>query len=80
MTMDIHPWQMNGGYISGSNGAAGHGIYTNISALMASGRIDMRKMVTAKLHLEDIKDGFVQASNGTSGKILISLSYPRKKN
>jgi threonine dehydrogenase-like Zn-dependent dehydrogenase len=79
MTIDIHPWQMNGGYISGSNGPSGHGIYTNVSALMASGRIDMRKMVTGKLHLEDIKEGFVQASNGTSGKILISLTYPRKK-
>jgi threonine dehydrogenase-like Zn-dependent dehydrogenase len=78
MTIDIYPYMINAGSISGSNGPSGHGIFTNVIALMASGRIDMRKMVTGRMHLEDIEEGIFQASSGGSGKILISTTYPRK--
>jgi threonine dehydrogenase-like Zn-dependent dehydrogenase len=78
MTIDIYPYMINAGSISGSNGPSGHGIFTNVIALMASGRIDMRKMVTGRMHLEDIEEGISQASSGGSGKILISTTYRRK--
>ena len=39
----------------GSNGQSGQGIYSDVICMMASGRIDMRHMVTDRVHLEDIK-------------------------
>ena len=60
-----------------SNGQSGQGIYTDVIALMASGRIDMRKMVTGRVHLEDIEEGLAQAANRVSGKVLVSMDYPR---
>jgi threonine dehydrogenase-like Zn-dependent dehydrogenase len=79
MTLDIYPYMTQGGSISGTNGPSGHGIYTNVISLMASGRIDMRKMVTGRVHLEDIAEGFTQALSRISGKILVSTLYQRKK-
>ncbi|MDO4546564.1 MAG: scyllo-inosose 3-dehydrogenase [Clostridia bacterium] len=75
--VDLYSWQFNACTISGSNGQSGQGIYSDVIALMASGRIDSRKMVTGRVHLEDIMLGIAQADNRISGKILVSTSYPR---
>jgi threonine dehydrogenase-like Zn-dependent dehydrogenase len=77
-SIDLYPFMFNAGGISGSNGQSGQGIYTDVIALMASGRIDMRKTVTGRMHLEDIEEGLAQAGNRVSGKILISMAYSRK--
>ena len=71
--VDIFAWQWNAGVISGSNGQSGQGIYPDVIALMAAGRIDMRKMVTGRFNLEDIAEGM----KITAGKVLISTGYPR---
>lgn len=76
-SIDLYPYMFNAGGISGSNGQSGQGIYTDVIALMASGRIDMRKTVTGRVHLEDIEVGLAQAANRVSGKILVSMDYPR---
>ncbi|NDL68379.1 scyllo-inosose 3-dehydrogenase [Anaerotalea alkaliphila] len=73
--VDIFNWQWNAASISGSNGQSGEGIYSDVIALMASGRIDMRKMVTGRFHLEDIEEGLKL----TSGKVLVSMDYDRLK-
>lgn len=72
--VDIFNWQWNAAEIHGSNGQSGCGIYPDVISLMANGRIDMRKMVTARLNLEDIKDGF----SVMAGKVLVSTEYPKK--
>lgn len=72
--VDMYNWQWNAATISGSNGQSGQGIYPDVIALMASGRIDMRKMVTGRYNLEDIEEGM----KITSGKVLVSVNYPRK--
>lgn len=72
--VDMYNWQWNAATISGSNGQSGQGIYPDVIALMASGRIDMRKMVTGRYNLEDIQEGM----KITSGKVLVSTSYERK--
>ena len=69
--VDMFSWMWNAATISGSNGQAGHGIYTDVIALMASGRIDMRKMVTGRFNLEKISEGLKL----TSGKVLVSVDY-----
>ncbi|MGI6007637.1 MAG: scyllo-inosose 3-dehydrogenase [Ruminococcus sp.] len=73
--VDIYGWQWNAATISGSNGQSGQGIYPDVIALMASGRIDMRKMVTGRFNLEDIEEGM----KITAGKVLVSTEYPRLK-
>ncbi len=72
--VDIYNWQFNAATISGSNGQSGQGIYPDVIALMASGRIDMRKMVTGRFHLEDIEEGM----KITAGKVLVSTAYPKR--
>ncbi len=67
-------WQWNAAAIIGSNGQSGSGIYSDVIALMASGRIDMRKMCTGRYNLEDIEDGM----KITAGKVLVSTDYPRR--
>lgn len=71
--VDMFYWQWNAAKISGSNGQSGEGIYPDVIALMAAGRIDMRKMVTGRYNLEDIEEGMKL----TSGKVLVSTSYDR---
>lgn len=70
--VDIYGWQWNAATISGSNGQSGQGIYPDVIALMASGRIDMRKMVTGRFNLEDIEEGM----KITAGKVLVSTEPP----
>ena len=71
--VDIFNWQWNAATIAGSNGQSGLGIYDDVAALMASGRIDMRKMISGRFNLEDIEEGF----KIMSGKVLVSTEYPR---
>jgi threonine dehydrogenase-like Zn-dependent dehydrogenase len=71
--VDIFQWQWNAAAIYGSNGQSGQGIYPDVIALMAAGRIDMRKMVTGRFNLEDIQEGM----KITAGKVLVSTEYPR---
>lgn len=78
-SIDLYPFQFKAAVISGSNGQSGQGIYSDVIALMASGRIDMRKMVTGRVHLEDIMHGMEQAGNRTAGKVLVSTYYERLK-
>ncbi|MCG8482967.1 MAG: zinc-binding dehydrogenase [Clostridia bacterium] len=77
--IDLYPFQFKAAMISGSNGQSGQGIYSDVIALMASGRIDMRKMVTARVHLEDIMHGMALAGNRTAGKVLVSKQYDKIK-
>lgn len=77
LTVDMYPFQFKAASISGSNGQSGHGIYTDIISLMANNRIDMRNMVTDRVHLEDIKVGIERSANRISGKVLVSTAYPR---
>jgi len=73
--VDLYPYQYHAGMISGSNGQSGQGIYSDVIALMASGRIDMLKMVTARVSLENIGEGLEMAGNRVSGKVLVSCRY-----
>ena len=63
--------------ICGSMGHAGSDIYPSVLRMMASGRIDMRKMVTGRFALNDIEraiDVSRQRELG-HGKILVSQHY-----
>ncbi len=74
-TVDMYPFQFSASTISGSNGQSGQGIYSDVIALMASGRIDVRKMVTGRFPLEKIEEGLKLTLAGKPGKILVSSLY-----
>jgi hypothetical protein len=74
-SIDMYPVQFNAGMISGSNGQSGQGIYSDVISLMANGRIDMRKMVTARVPLKDIVKGMQFAKDRSAGKVLVSALY-----
>lgn len=76
-TLDLYPYQFKAGGISGSNGQSGQGIYPDVIALMAAGRIDMRNMVTSRVPLEEIEEGIKLAGNRVAGKVLVSAQYDK---
>ncbi|MDX9799750.1 MAG: scyllo-inosose 3-dehydrogenase [Spirochaetia bacterium] len=76
-SIDLYPIQFNAAMMCGSNGQSGQGIYTDVISLMASGRIDMRKMVTSRVPLENIMDGMALAGNRVAGKVLVSTHYKK---
>ncbi|MDR1534503.1 MAG: alcohol dehydrogenase catalytic domain-containing protein [Planctomycetota bacterium] len=70
--IDMFRFMWNAARISGSNGQSGCGIFPDVINLMASGRVDMRKAVTARVSLENIQSGLEQSAKGAAGKILVS--------
>jgi threonine dehydrogenase-like Zn-dependent dehydrogenase len=50
----VELFQTRASQLYGSQGHSGHGTFMNVIRLMASGSIDMRKMVTARISLDDI--------------------------
>jgi threonine dehydrogenase-like Zn-dependent dehydrogenase len=59
--------------IIGARGHAGYGIFPYIIRLLASGKVDLRGMITARYPLERVMDAIKSSSNRTDGKILIEM-------
>jgi threonine dehydrogenase-like Zn-dependent dehydrogenase len=59
--------------IVGARGHSGYGIFPNIIKLLASGRLDIQKMITSKHPFEKILEAFELSSKRSDGKILIHL-------
>ena len=74
-SVDMYKFMWNAARISGSNGQSGCGIYPDVINLMAAGRIDMRKAITGRVALENIKQGLESSAKGAAGKILVSTMY-----
>jgi threonine dehydrogenase-like Zn-dependent dehydrogenase len=61
--------------IHGSVGHAGSDIFPSVIRLMASGRIDMRKIVTARYPLDNVKEALDIKNVKNNVKILVSQHY-----
>lgn len=61
--------------ISGSLGTAGSGVIPNVINMMASGAIDMRKIISGRFALDNIEEGINFAKSGVAGKVMISPLY-----
>jgi scyllo-inosose 3-dehydrogenase len=59
--------------IIGARGHAGYGIFPYIIRLLASGKLDLRGMITARYPFEKVMDAIKSSSNRTDGKILIEM-------
>lgn len=74
---NINPLMWKNAVISGSIGHAGSDIFPSVLRMMAAGRIDPRKMITARHSLDNTQtgmDAFAHREAG-HGKILISARY-----
>ncbi len=59
--------------IIGARGHAGYGIFSNIIRLLASGKLDLRKIITAHYPFNEVLEAIKCSSSRTNGKILVRI-------
>jgi len=59
--------------IVGSRGHSGYGIFPYIIKLIASGKLNIGGMITAKYHLENVLDAIKASTKRADGKILVNM-------
>lgn len=59
--------------IIGARGHSGYGIFPYIIKLLASGRLDIRKMITARYPFEKVLDAFRMSTKRCDGKIIVNI-------
>lgn len=69
--LSLETYQVRGVQLAGSLGHAGHGTFQNVIRLMASGRLDMRPMVSARMNLSDAPAAFKRLENRQDAKIIL---------
>ena len=62
--------------IAGARGHSGSGIFPNIIQLLASGKIRLEAMITARLPFAQTLDGIRRSADRKDGKILIQVDNP----
>jgi threonine dehydrogenase-like Zn-dependent dehydrogenase len=69
--LTLEYYQVRGVQLAGSLGHAGHGTFQNVIRLMASGRLDLRPMVSARLPLSDALAAFKRLESRQDAKIIL---------
>jgi len=64
-------YQVRGVQLAGSLGHAGHGTFPNVIRLMASSRLDLRPMVSARVSLSQAKEAFKRLEKREDAKIML---------
>lgn len=70
-TLPTVTYKQQGVQLAGSLGHAGMGTFQNVIRLMAAGRIDMRKMVSARMPLDDALTAFKRLESREDAKIIL---------
>lgn len=69
--LSLEHYQVRGVQFAGSLGHAGHGTFQNVIRLMASGKLDMRAMVSARMPLGDAPSAFKRLESRQDAKIIL---------
>lgn len=69
--LSLEHYQVYGVQLAGSLGHAGHGTFPNVIRLMASGKLDLRPMVSARMALDDALDAFKRLESRQDAKIIL---------
>lgn len=69
--LSLEHYQVYGVQLAGSLGHAGHGTFQSVIRLMASGRLDLRPMVSDRLPLADALAAFQRLESRTDAKIML---------
>ena len=64
-------YQVRGVQFAGSLGHAGHGTFQNVIRMMASGKLDLRPMVSARMSLDQALDAFKRLESRQDAKIIL---------
>ncbi len=64
-------YQVKGVQLAGSLGHSGHGTFQNVIRMMASGKLDMRPMVSARMGLDEALSAFKRLENRQDAKIVL---------
>jgi scyllo-inosose 3-dehydrogenase len=69
--LTLEAYQVRGVQLAGSLGHSGHGTFPNVIRLMASGRLDLRPMVSVRIPLEDGIAAFKRLESREDAKIML---------
>jgi threonine dehydrogenase-like Zn-dependent dehydrogenase len=70
-SLALESYQVRGVQLAGSLGHAGHGTFQNVIRMMASGKLDMRPMVSARMALDDAPAAFKRLESRQDAKIIL---------
>ncbi len=70
-TLPTVTYKQQGVQLAGSLGHSGSGTFQNVIRLMAAGRVDMRKMVSARMPLDDALSAFKRLESREDAKIIL---------
>jgi threonine dehydrogenase-like Zn-dependent dehydrogenase len=73
--IDLEQFIVKGCRLSGSLGTSGNGIIPSVLKMIASNRIDMRKIITGRYPLIKTPEAILDARGGHHGKVMISQFY-----
>lgn len=71
--MYLEHFQTHHAQVFGAQGHSGNGTFPNVIRLMASGLIDMTRIVTARYSLDDVVDAIKQSTMRQDGKIMVRI-------
>ncbi len=69
--LELEYYQVKGVQLAGSLGHSGHGTFMNVIRMMASGKLDMRPMVSARMALDDAPSAFKRLESRQDAKIIL---------
>lgn len=70
-SLSLEAYQVRGVQLAGSLGHAGHGTFQNVIRMMASGKLDLRPMVSARMKLDEALSAFKRLENRQDAKIIL---------
>jgi len=71
--MYLEHLQTRAGQVFGAQGHSGYGTFQHVIRLMASGRIDLRPIITSRFPLRDAPDAVARASRRQDGKVMVRI-------
>ncbi|MFQ6015616.1 MAG: scyllo-inosose 3-dehydrogenase [Anaerolineae bacterium] len=69
----LETFQVRRGQLFGSQGHSGHGIFLSVIRMMASGLIDMTKIITSRYSLDEVVDAIARSVTREDGKIMVKM-------
>ena len=71
--MYLEHLQTHAAQVYGAQGHSGYGTFQNVIRLMASGRIDLRPIITSRFPLAEARDAVLRASKRQDGKVMVRI-------
>jgi threonine dehydrogenase-like Zn-dependent dehydrogenase len=71
--MYLEHFQTHHAQVFGAQGHSGNGTFPNVIRLMASGQVDMTKIITAEYDLDSVVSAIKQATTRQDGKVMVRM-------